>query len=64
MKQADITKRIDLLERLLDGEHSVHPAGCRCAIMSRDIAHHDSKCPYRLLKELLPELRALRTSGE
>lgn len=53
-----IEKRLAVLESLLANDSSVHPPGCDCAIKSRDLAHHAGNCPYRMLKELLPLLRA------
>lgn len=34
----------------------VHPAGCNCAIKSRDVSHHATNCPYRALREFLADL--------
>lgn len=53
----DIRKKIAAIESILADPHSVHPPACGCAIKSRDAEHHDRRCPYRLLKELMPELR-------
>jgi hypothetical protein len=56
-KRQDVHKRIEQIEKLLAAGTDVHPPGCNCAIMSRDESHHDSACPYRMLKEIVPMLR-------
>ena len=54
-----IRQRLDVLEKVLASDATVHPPGCNCAIKSRDETHHAHNCPYRLLKELVPLLRGL-----
>jgi hypothetical protein len=56
MKQ--ITRRLDVITKLLDDLTPVHPAGCNCAIMNRLVTAHRSECPYRLLREMVAELRS------
>lgn len=54
-----IEKRLDVLERLLNYDKSVHPPLCDCAIKSRMTLHHDPACPYRNIKEIIAEVRVL-----
>lgn len=54
-----ISKRLDIITKLLDDPTSVHPIGCNCAIKSRDIAHHALDCAYRALREIVAELRSV-----
>jgi hypothetical protein len=57
-KRREIRRRLHQIDKLLAVESGVHPPGCNCAIKSHDEMHHDSSCPYRMLKELVPLLRA------
>jgi hypothetical protein len=57
-KRKEIDRRLAVLDKLLSSDATVHPPGCSCAIKSRDETHHAQDCPYRMLKELAPLLRA------
>jgi hypothetical protein len=60
LKGSAIVKRLDILERLLSSEATLHPPACNCAIKSRNEANHLPECPYRQIKELVRLLKESR----
>jgi hypothetical protein len=61
---SDIYRRLEIIEKLLDDPTLVHPAGCNCAIKSRDIGHHATDCPYRALRQFLADLGSTSDAAE
>lgn len=52
-----IRKRLDIIERMLDAGTDVYPPLCDCVTKNRTSKVHLQSCPYRMMRDLVRELR-------
>lgn len=52
-----VRKRLDIIERMLDAGTDVYPPLCDCVTKNRNAQVHLQSCPYRMMRDLVRELR-------